>query len=154
MGNQKEQETTKDAPRASELTRWLGTRGLKFRAWDSIQNMMHDWDTVKNWQPAAWQQNCITIMQFTGITDRKGNDVYEGDILNIADKHYNGKGRAQFGTKHLVVWGGGQYPAWTLKPEIEADCNIFSHMVCDVDAPVFQVFGNAFEHPSLLAECT
>jgi hypothetical protein len=68
------------------------SREIKFRAWDWIQGM-YTVDvlalTADSWP--VWgkdltgisipHQPSIKVMQFTGIQDSKGVDIYEGDIL-------------------------------------------------------------------------
>ena len=60
-------------------------RELKFRAWNDIDKMMIDWQTLK--VSPIFFANIIkgkvkhhNLMQFTGLKDEDGKDVYEGDI--------------------------------------------------------------------------
>lgn len=67
-------------------------RELKFRAWDGERQMMTSdpkWVEFKfrDGVLTAWNYNragmvqSLPIVQFTGLKDSKGADVYEGDIV-------------------------------------------------------------------------
>ena len=67
------------------------SRVLKFRAWEKISKRMiqpHDGDFIK-WHAMSNWKNCLEVMQFTGLTDIKGVEIYEGDILETP-YHYRG----------------------------------------------------------------
>lgn len=63
-------------------------REIKFRIWDNDNNkMIYDvrlpirFDDVGWMNPIKTSPN-VEVMQFTGLLDRNGNEIYEGDIIH------------------------------------------------------------------------
>lgn len=55
---------------------------IKFRAWDTVDYMSTPFTLmdIQNGQ-IQFTSDCV-IMQFTGLQDRNGKEIYEGDILS------------------------------------------------------------------------
>lgn len=80
-------------------------REIKFRAWDYdvIQEkyVIRNFESIKNncgayfFEPQKYQPNPHILMQFTGMKDTKGNDIYEGDILQWTSSNPFSKGEAK-----------------------------------------------------------
>jgi len=123
-------------------------REIKFRAWDKHFDFMIDdvgilpADTpyevslISETQKQILRQNDekhYILMQYTGLKDKNGKEIYEGDILRWEDR-------------------GGDYPSVMImtKPVEIKNLNSMTPMLFDkID---YFVIGNIYENPELLNE--
>ena len=118
-------------------------REIKFRAWIDEELLSHeqlidmDQETHAMYTIITNEENDdgVKIMQYTGLKDKNGKEIYEGDILAI-------KGTRN--TKYVVgyrEYSGG----WQL--EIKGEyCAEMTQGNCDL----LKVIGNIYENPELL----
>ena len=103
---------------------------IKFRAWDKKERFMYELGR----SDIPWEYPEIELMQFTGLHDKNGKEIYEGDVV----KHYNGV--------NPVTWETG----------LASFQMSFSNFVLDQeiipDYSECEVIGNVYEHPELLNE--
>ena len=77
-----------------------------------------------------------TVGQHTGLKDRTGNDVFEGDLLRTFEDDIM-----------VVKWVGGGFITSCLKPAIAGLINTNRYAY-----PVSEVIGNIHDDPKLLEE--
>lgn len=130
-------------------------REIKFRAWDGekiIYQSKDGWfDKVKHpnherpqcMQLQSTMQIC-TIMQFTGLLDKNGKEIYEGDIVSChytAIDDYSKKVSIKHRCNLPVVWKDLTYKLGTVS-------TLFSEVRDYPDN--IEIIGNIYEHSHLL----
>lgn len=124
-------------------------REIKFRAWDgkmmvepvwawnkSANHYEHYNDFHEKWMYGLETKN-VVLMQFTGLLDKNGREIYEGDILQFI---FDGKvfHTAPVGWREqFSVWG-----CMLALSEIEPE-DIW------VEETTYEVIGNIYENPEL-----
>ena len=118
------------------LVSGIPQRPIKFRAWNCIVNRMQYFkleDIEK--QKGNIQWHILTIMQFTGMLDKLGNEIYEGDIVQTVanDGARLSKFKIYYDDCKFIKLreDGNNYP-------------LESNQSC------LQIIGNVFEKPELL----
>ena len=66
-------------------------REIKFRVWDIINKRILNYGEIMHlpmWEvfPGTPEQRAFNVMQYTGLKDKHGKEIYEGDLC----KSYNG----------------------------------------------------------------
>jgi|SRR5271155_3791376 len=126
----------------------MSERAIKFRAWDRIREIMYvptDLLLCSDGKPWAidndgrygkshhQNREDVALMQFTGLCDKYGEEIYEGDIVT---------GNAHDGTRILrapVIWRhAGWYVGYVNGNKTSLDA---------IGKP--EVLGNVYENPEI-----
>ncbi|WP_253294374.1 YopX family protein [Enterococcus avium] len=124
----------------------------KFRAWDEDSKVMRSWkdlilekDGGDDFWLIGYKENaCITsfdhdqiLMQSTGLKDKNGVEIYEGDIVKVTNHPFQKKedspGIEIDGnyfinwSEHSLTWLAGDLLLYQLKPYIEVIGNVFAN---------------------------
>lgn len=152
-------------------------RVIKFRAWDYLTESMVPWLSLKFDKDEHDDDVCFyeqdsecsyvggadyEIMQFTGLHDKNGVEIYEGDIIELHQFLFDGFGEVEKELKGVVVYQPG---TCSFALDRVDNKNIKEYMGYEEDEEVgplpiflfyglheesFTVIGNRFEHPHLL----
>ena len=127
-------------------------RDIKFRAFDTENKEMLevqelDYEDSPNGQPMVrttmyndyFDTEEMILMQYTGLKDKNGTEIYEGDIVKVKNCQYH-IGKVIFDEEYVEY-------------EIEVNKDIiFPISVCYGDASELdiEVIGNIYDNPELL----
>lgn len=147
-------------------------KNLKFRSWDQTSNTMHPGfgfsdlvtiltNPVEN-GPGAMKMkyalDSLVWMQFTGLLDKNGEEIYEGDIFRIEEETEG----PDFRLYVVIVWvqewamfctlrTTDEYPAYLASGIDALDEPMFwTYTLEDTNSRKHFLCGNVFQNPELL----
>ena len=123
----------------------------RFRAWDKENKKMIDVD-ILNWNNGEvdfigdgitfiLKANDIVLMQSTGLTDKNGKEIFEGDIVKVTD----GDERINFPDGGIgTICGLDEIFMWYIDGQVH-------NGLFDISQEYYiEVIGNIYENPELL----
>jgi len=105
---------------------------------------------------SCWRYKDFTMMQSTGLTDKNGKEIFEGDVMCVLERDWmSGDYTNQTPMEYMidisavsvVEWEGGRFILNRIKGHYHNRNIIVS---CKRD--LFHIIGNIYENPELLKE--
>jgi len=126
-------------------------REIKFRAWDKRHNTMIGMEELAdNWGFCIFYQYeydyGLKVMQSTGLHDKNGVEIFEGDIVRAHHANYYDE---EFGKEP-------EYNPWVGAVEYRPGSYLivgrdaYTPMLSNITITSLEVMGNIHQHPSLL----
>ena len=134
-------------------------REIKFRAWSKLLNKMLSHEdlnkTLKNLTKIEYiagiflpLNSDVEVMQYTGLKDSNGNEIYEGDIVEFLDEEVNyshcGVEYDEFINIGKVIFSHDELMGWDITNR-NMDLEEVWHY-----REYIKVIGNIYENPELL----
>ena len=126
-------------------------REIKFRAWNEVQEKMVNWSEFLNTNMKntfiAPESTGLLLMQYTGLKDKNGKEIYEGDIL-LAPVYFGSlKCVCIYQQENIVssIQGFGLY-------SYDSYFRTYRTLVESDEWDDFEVIGNIYDNPELLKE--
>lgn len=129
-------------------------REIKFRAWDGLnmyfESTVHSTpyclcinltgELIDHAYSANEQRDDITLMQYTGLKDKNGKEIYEGDIIGTDDP--------EDPSKYIVEFIDGAFACTFIYDERKV--KVWLHENLEFLKDINLVIGNIYENPELV----
>jgi hypothetical protein len=131
-------------------------REIKFRGWNKVGKRMVDLKALTEFAKDATLSvdglflpfsEDIELMQFTGLKDKNGGEIYEGDIVHCDSPTRVCDLQVKFG---CYGFGGHSHHGFFL--EILNSAHEWALRKIDIDRGDYEVIGNIYENPELIED--
>lgn len=132
-------------------------RQLKFRAWTEKWGMVYpDKEfSIDVHARTVWKDSCCEeesqLMQFTGLQDSTGRDIYEGDIIKTDPNHFTALLQIRKESEEYTEYTKGEVRWWNegfaVCQENIGATRISEYASCHCCPCGLTIIGNIFETP-------
>lgn len=133
------------------------SREIEFRAWLKDEKKMckvagidfssDEVDLSLQAKYCFYKFKDVELMQYTGLKDKNGVKIFEGDILKHTSE-YDNNGEIFEREEILIVKYEKEWCQFILEKAYDKDGNYYSF--CEVDLDYLEVIGNIYENKELL----
>ncbi len=128
-------------------------REIKFRAWDKILKRTREVSCVNffdelvildetNYGHVTQKISDVELMQFTGLLDKNGKEIYEEDIVEWHPDY-----DLKEGGKAVIVWDKDQ---WCPSSEKTGASGYYGYDGREFQWEDLEIIGNIYENPDLI----
>ena len=131
-------------------------RQIKFRVWDKITNRYLQELGIYYWHIPYSLDGRLIFQQYTGLNDKDGKEIYEGDIV------INTTSDEEYCSPAVIVWGKYEFVGFSLAYKCNKLEDYHAPLIYKINGVdlieefslskmgTYQIIGNASENPELL----
>ena len=121
-------------------------RTIKFRAWDKTLNKIHCWSAIENHftLEELLDDNFFEAMQYTGLKDKNGVEIYDGDYIRYSMRTINGSVFT-----HVCRVFQHESGTWRIEGYHEDNHSYETKGTVYEKRLICEVIGNIYENPEL-----
>jgi len=128
-------------------------REIKFRAWDG-EEMDYEPTVPYDWKLNDVFKDGDDLMQYTGLTDKNGKEIYEGDLLRVLDKDwpsgdYTNQTPKEYMKSISSICQVVYEPTEFFLKQVDGRGYFYPQLTEITHRDIFEIIGNIYENPEL-----